>query len=73
MSNEQIYTWREAINNYKAWYEGEYKHRPSEKLIESFCNLRKIPWPIPREDIEELEQFMPPAHIDMLFGGEIEG
>ena len=47
---EQIKAWRQEIDWYKDWYHTEYNQKPSEKLIESFCKLSGIPWPVPREE-----------------------
>ena len=49
---EQVEVWKEQVTEYKKWYESEYGHRPGEQCLASFCSINKIPWPIPKPEIE---------------------
>jgi len=68
---EQVESWRKAVKEYKDTYNSLYGHAPKEKMVESFCQEYKIPWPIPR-NMEDIEFGLPPK-IEVLFGGESEG
>jgi hypothetical protein len=70
VDQEQLIKWRHSVEWFRAWYLAEYKHKASDKRVESYCNAQGIPWPIPRE--EEEIGFIP-SHVDILFGGESEG
>ena len=73
MDQEQLIKWRHSVEWFRAWYLAEYKHKASDKRVESYCNTQGIPWPIPREEAEEEEIGFIPSHVDILFGGESEG
>jgi hypothetical protein len=47
------------LEQYKAWYETEYKHQPSIKLIESFQKLHPSQDPTPEEFFNEPEPEIP--------------
>lgn len=48
---------RKAIEAYKAWYIAEYKHRPSDRLIEDGVECR--------DDLDGIK-----GYIDALLGGK---
>ncbi len=56
-----------TITDYKEWYIERYGIKPTNKLIESFCRLNKLPWPPEEETI-----YWVPPKVNMLFGGEAE-
>ena len=49
---EQIDVWKRHIAAYKDAYAGLYSKQPSEKLVESFCKINSIPWPLPAQEEE---------------------
>lgn len=70
-NQEQIQAWRQSIQRYKDTHSMLYNGKlPSEKLKESFCQINKIPWPLPR--VEE-PGFQIGTLTEMIFGGELEG
>jgi hypothetical protein len=71
VDQEQLIKWRHSVEWFRAWYLAEYKHKASDKRVESYCNAQGIPWPIPREETEEEEEQIPP-HVDISFGRETE-
>ncbi|ACL77346.1 hypothetical protein [Ruminiclostridium cellulolyticum] len=48
---EQIQKWKDKIEWYKGAYFGMYGKQPSEKLIESYCSIYHIPWPLPKANV----------------------
>jgi hypothetical protein len=61
---------RKSVQEYKNIYFEMYGHQPPERCIESFCHIRSIPWPIPRDEEVIPEPFLVP--LDMKFGCECE-
>lgn len=52
---KQISIWESQVEAYKKAYESLYPgKKPPEKLIACFCNMNKIPWPLPdpEKDLE---------------------
>ena len=48
VTEKQLQAWKDRIENYKKTYAGMYPgNKPSEKLIQSFCQIYGIPWPLP--------------------------
>lgn len=44
----QTQAWKDKIAEYEEIYAGLYPgKRPPEKMIEMFCGLQDIPWPLP--------------------------
>lgn len=55
----QIEKWKDKIKQYKDTIFGMYGKYPSEKLIESFCKIYNIPYPLPHtEEAEEDWDFL---------------
>jgi hypothetical protein len=52
---DEIAAWKEQISGYKAWYEDQYKHRPGDRCLAAFCEINKIPWPLPEPEPEEFD------------------
>jgi hypothetical protein len=71
MDQERNEAWRKSVEWFRAWYLAEYKHKASDKRVESYCRVNGIPWPIPRTEEQEEELQIPP-HVDISFGHETE-
>lgn len=47
---DQIAKWKEMIAEYVSWYKEQYGCLPGDKCMRSFCELNRIPQPLPEPD-----------------------